>query len=95
MLFRSFAAKENRTAVFVTERAVLRLVESGLEVIEIAPGIDLEKDVLGQMAFRARVSPQLKRMDRRLFVPGLMNLRADLDAKVDRQSKPAGLRKIV
>ena len=64
-------------------------------MIEIAPGIDLEKDVLGQMAFRARVSPQLKRMDRRLFVPGLMNLRADLDAKADRQSKPAGLRKIV
>ncbi len=90
-----FAAREGRTAVFVTERAVLRLVEGGLEVIEIAPGVDLEKDVLGQMAFRPRVSPQLKRMDRRLFAPGPMNLRADLDARVERQSKPASLRKIV
>ena len=41
-----FAASEGRTAVFVTERAVFRTVEGTLELIEIAPGIDLEKDVL-------------------------------------------------
>lgn len=91
----SFAIREGRTAVFVTERAVLRLIEGGLEVTEIAPGIDLEEDVLGRMAFRARVSPQLKQMDKRLFAPGMMNLRADLDALVEREDKPVSLRKIV
>ena len=56
-------------------------VDGMLEVIEIAPGVDLEKDVIGQMGFRPRVSAQLKRMDRRLFCPEPMNLRADLDVK--------------
>lgn len=75
-----FAAKEGRTAIFITERAVLRLVTGGLEVVEIAPGIDLDRDVLGRMAFRPRVSPDLKRMDARLFSPQPMSLRADLNA---------------
>ena len=70
----AFAEKEGRTAIFVTERAVLRIVEGGLEVIEIAPGIDLERDVLGQMAFKPRVSSKLKLMDRSLFVPEPMGL---------------------
>ena len=56
-------------------------VDGLLEVIEIAPGIDLEKDVLARMGFRPRVSPQLKRMDRRLFCPEPMNLAADFNAK--------------
>jgi len=47
-----FAAQEGRTAVFVTERAVFRLVTDGLELIEIAPGIDLERDILSRMGFR-------------------------------------------
>ena len=76
------------------ERAVLRAADGVLEVAEIAPGIDLETDVLGQMAFRPRVSPQLKRMDKRLFAPGLMNLRADLDA-LARVAATGGLRKVV
>ncbi len=76
-----FAAKEGRTAVFVTERAVLKAVSGALEVIEIAPGIDLERDVLRHMAFRPRVASDLKVMDKRLFSPAPMNFRADMDAK--------------
>jgi propionate CoA-transferase len=76
-----FAEEQGRTALFVTERAVMRAVDGLLEVIEIAPGIDLEKDVLARMGFRPRVSPQLKRMDRRLFCPEPMNLAADFNAK--------------
>ncbi|MBZ0149217.1 MAG: acyl CoA:acetate/3-ketoacid CoA transferase, partial [Pseudorhodoplanes sp.] len=76
-----FAEREGRTALFVTERAVLRAVDGLLEVVEIAPGVDLEKDVLAQMGFRPRVSPQLKRMDRRLFCPEPMNLEADFNVK--------------
>lgn len=76
-----FAAKEGRTAVFITERAVLKATSGTLEVIEIAPGIDLERDVLRHMAFRPRVASDLKLMDQRLFSPAPMDLRADMDAK--------------
>jgi len=76
-----FAVAEGRTAIFITERAVLRIVGGALELIEIAPGIDLEKDVVRHMAFRPRVAPDLKLMDKRLFAPAPMNLRADMDAK--------------
>jgi propionate CoA-transferase len=69
-----FAASEGRTAIFVTERAVLRTVDGTLELIEIAPGIDLERDVLGHMAFRPRIASNLALMDRRLFVPDIIHL---------------------
>ena len=57
-----FAAEQGRRAVFFTERAVLRVVGGGLELVEVAPGIDVERDVLGRMGFRPRVSPDLRRM---------------------------------
>ncbi len=60
----SFAANEarkaGREALFVTERAVFRLQEQGIELIEAAPGIDIEQDILKQMQFRpiiGRISP--------------------------------------
>jgi propionate CoA-transferase len=80
----AFAEKEGRTAIFVTERAVLQAVDGALEVIEIAPGIDLERDVLGRMAFRPRVSPELKLMDRRLFWPELMQLAVEVGSSSKR-----------
>jgi propionate CoA-transferase len=46
------ARQKRQDVLFVTERAVFRLVDAGLELIEIAPGIDLQRDVLEQMAFR-------------------------------------------
>jgi propionate CoA-transferase len=77
-----FAAGEGRASVFITERAVFRTVDGALELIEIAPGIDLEKDVLQHMGFRPRIVSDLKRMDKSLFMPAMMNLRADIEAKV-------------
>ena len=50
------------------------LNEKGLMLIEIAPGIDLEKDVISQMGFRPEISDSLKEMDQRIFIPALMNL---------------------
>jgi propionate CoA-transferase len=79
-----FAAAEGRTAVFITERAVFRVVDGALELIEIAPGIDLETDVLQHMGFRPRIAGDLKRMDKRLFSPGLMGLRQDLEQRAPR-----------
>ena len=74
--------------MFVTERAVFRAVDGALELIEIAPGIDLEKDMLAHMGFRPRIAADLKRMDKRLFAQGPMNLRHDMDAKAGHDGAP-------
>ena len=52
---------------YITERCVLRLEKDGLAVTEIAPGVNLERDVLAQAGFPLKVSPSLKTMDARLF----------------------------
>jgi propionate CoA-transferase len=44
---------------------------------EIAPGIDLEKDVLAQIEFAVTVSPDLKPMDARLFAAETMNFKPE------------------
>jgi len=53
---------------------VLKLEPEGLTVIEVAPGIDLERDVLQQADTALRVSPKLKVMDARLFEPAKLEL---------------------
>ena len=73
-----YAFKRGQSVLYVTERCVFRLVESGLELIEIAPGIDLEQDILAHMDFRPAISPTLKTMDARLFRNAPMSLRDDM-----------------
>ncbi|HMT93697.1 acyl CoA:acetate/3-ketoacid CoA transferase [uncultured Thiothrix sp.] len=72
----AFASK--RPVLYVTERAVFKLCEEGIELVEIAPGIDLERDVLAQMDFvpMMRVPPKL--MDARLFKDEPMGIREAL-----------------
>lgn len=60
-------ASPDQTILYVTERCVLQLVDGGMTIIEIAPGIDLEKDILAHMGFRPAVSPNLHEMDSRFF----------------------------
>jgi propionate CoA-transferase len=74
----AYARQRRQPVLYITERCVFRLTENGPELTEIAPGLDLEKDILGQMGFRPLISPSLKEMDRRIFQPGPMNLKADL-----------------
>ena len=62
-----------REVLYVTERAVFRLVGGRLELVEIAPGLDLERDVLGQMGFRPAVAASLETMDARIFGDGRMS----------------------
>jgi propionate CoA-transferase len=68
------ARMEGQSVVYVTERCVLRLEADGLTVVELAPGVDLERDVLQQAEIPLRVSPALRPMDARLFRPEPMGL---------------------
>jgi propionate CoA-transferase len=71
------AAKAGKEVLYVTERCVLKLTSEGLAVTEIAPGVDLQRDILDRMAFRPIVGePQV--MDARIFQPEPMGLRDEL-----------------
>ncbi len=59
----------------VTERCVIRLLEAGLTVTELAPGVDLQRDVLDQATTPLLIAADLKPMDARLFVDAPMGLR--------------------
>jgi propionate CoA-transferase len=73
--------QRGQQVMYVTERAVFRRVEDGLELAEVAPGIDVERDVMAHMAVRARVAQDCREMDARLFRPEPMGLTRDLAAK--------------
>lgn len=74
----SYATQRRQPVLYITERCVFRLTATGLELIEIAPGVNLEQDILARMEFKPLISPSLKEMDARLFQPGPMNRKADL-----------------
>ena len=61
------ALDQGTKITYITERAVLRLTPDGLEVVEIAPGVDLEHDVLARCEFPLQTSNELKQMDERFF----------------------------
>lgn len=71
------SARLGQPVLFVTERCVFRLRSDGLELIEIAPGIDLERDILAQMAFRPIIE-DVAEMDARIFLSAKMDLDVDL-----------------
>jgi propionate CoA-transferase len=70
----AFAAQRGQEVSYVTERCVFQLEDGGITLTEIAPGVRLKQDVLAQMDFRPRISPQLKQMDPRIFRPGPMGI---------------------
>jgi len=82
------ARELGHVALFVTERAVFRVGEEGLELIEIAPGLDAERDVIAHMGFRPRVARDLKPMDARIFDPRPMGLAVELRVKPQRYRSP-------
>lgn len=67
---KTFAASSanGRSVLYVTERAVFQLSRAGgLELIEIAPGINVKRDIMAQMEFVPGVASTLKIMDPRIF----------------------------
>jgi len=63
--------------LYITERCVFRLAADGLELVEVAPGIDIERDILALMDFRPIIRKDPTPMDARIFAAEPMNLRKD------------------
>lgn len=70
------ARARGQSVHYVTERCVLRLGDDGLELIEIAPGVSLERDVLARMAFRPQIASSLREMDAAIFTDKPLGLGA-------------------
>jgi propionate CoA-transferase len=62
-----YARSRGHKVLYITERAVFEMMEQGIVLTEIAPGVDLTKDVLPHMGFKPLVSRDLKAMDERIF----------------------------
>jgi len=73
-----YAVMKNQSVLYVTERCVFSLTQKGMELIEIAPGIDVKKDILPWMDFRPIIKEPLHLMDERIFRPEPMNLKDEL-----------------
>jgi propionate CoA-transferase len=76
---RTFSGAESRhrgqPVLYVTERCVFGLGEDGLELIEVAPGIDIERDILARMDFKPMIRRDPVLMDAAIFGEEPMNLR--------------------
>ncbi|MGD8671281.1 MAG: acyl CoA:acetate/3-ketoacid CoA transferase [Desulfobacterales bacterium] len=73
-----YALEKKQPVLYITERCVFALTTGGMALVEIAPGIDLEKDILSQMDFKPIVKGQPRLMDERIFRPEPMDLKTDL-----------------
>jgi propionate CoA-transferase len=73
-----YAAAGGQPVLYVTERCVFQLTPDGLELIEIAPGVDLEKHILAHMGFEPIIRGEPKLMDARIFGAAPMGLKGDL-----------------
>ena len=67
------AAEQERFVLYVTERCVFRLTREGLELVEVAPGVDIERDIVAKMAFRPVIKNPVS-MNPALFSEGLIGL---------------------
>jgi propionate CoA-transferase len=77
--------------MYITDRAVFQLTAEGIELVEIAPGIDLERDLRDRIGFPIRVSNALKPMDPRLFHDRPMNLLPEFRTRRKQlHGRPAG-----
>ena len=73
------AMKKGQEVLYITERGVFRLMPEGITLVEIARGVDLQRDILDQMEFQPVVPEDIPFMDARLFQEGPMGLRAALE----------------
>jgi propionate CoA-transferase len=67
-----YASEKGQPVLFVTERAVFKLENKKLVLTEIAPGLNLEDDILSQMDFKPEIADNVKTMDSAIFKPEQM-----------------------
>jgi len=70
-----YALQKKKEVMYVTERAIFKLVQEGLMLIEIAPGVRMKEDVLDMMGFKPIISEDLKEMDGNIFSDELLGLK--------------------
>jgi acyl CoA:acetate/3-ketoacid CoA transferase len=92
----TFSGRQGRRrgqhVTYITERCVLQLEEDGLVVTEVAPGIDLERDVLEKAGCPLQVSPDLQTMNGALFRPDPIGLATKMAHRQDGRGKPQATR---
>jgi len=71
----AYAVARGQNVLYVTERCVFRLTPEGLELAEVAPGIDIERDILAKMDFAPVIRGTPRLMDAAIFADGPMGLR--------------------
>ena len=75
------ARKVNHEILYVTERCVFTLDSAGLILKEIAPGIDVDKDILSRMEFKPEIADDLHEMDPHIFREASMEIREEVMSK--------------
>lgn len=76
------AREHGHDILYITERAVFRLAKDRLSLEEVAPGVDVDKDILSKMEFTPTISSSMSEMDERLFIKGTMGIRDELVKKI-------------
>jgi propionate CoA-transferase len=84
----AYAAQTKQPVLFITERAVFELQDGKVVLIEVAPGIDADKDVIALMDFKPEKSPKLKSMPAEIFQPKWGGLKKILEAKQIKSTLP-------
>ena len=74
------ARERGQQVRYITDRAVFELGDGGVRLIEVAPGIDVQRDVLDRMGFQPEVAENLRTIDRRVYAEGPMGLATDFAA---------------
>ncbi len=74
----AYALQNKQPVLYITERCVFKLTEKGMELIEIAPGVNLQKDILALMEFEPIIADPPAQMDPRIFRGEPMQLKKDL-----------------
>lgn len=72
-----YSLKKGQTVLYITERCVFRLTPEGMELTEIAPGVDLDNDIVARMDFKPIIH-QPRLMDKRIFRNDIMGIQEDL-----------------
>ena len=74
----AYATKREQSVLYITERCVFKLCDRGLLLVEVAPGVDIERDILSHMGFKPLIEQPVRLMDSRIFQSQPMGLREDL-----------------